>query len=104
MAVGSRPSRLWNASALRTRTIAGFVDILQLTIHDVSYLWYIVTQAAKFLISQQKYLELLEAQELNAALVVLRSEVAPLNHDPERLQLLSRCVAFFATTHCIQHH
>jgi len=59
----------------------------------VSYLLPIVTQAAKFLISQQKYLELLEAQELNAALVVLRSELAPLNIDPERLQLLSRCVS-----------
>ncbi|KAF8590071.1 WD40 repeat-like protein [Ramaria rubella] len=46
-------------------------------------------RAAKFLISQQKYLELLEVQELNAALVVLRTELAPLNIDPERLQLLS---------------
>lgn len=60
--------------------------------HDVSYFFQIHTQAAKFLISQQKYLELLEAQELNAALVVLRSELAPLNNDSERLQLLSRCV------------
>jgi len=46
-------------------------------------------KAAKFLISQQKYLELLESQDLNAALTVLRTELAPLSMDPERLQLLS---------------
>jgi hypothetical protein len=60
--------------------------------HVIPNLSSILTQAAKFLISQQKYLELLEAQELNAALVVLRSELAPLDIDSERLQLLSRCV------------
>jgi len=49
-----------------------------------------VLQFPKFLISQQKYLELLEAQEVNTALIVLRNELAPLNIDPERLQLLSR--------------
>ncbi|KAF8511107.1 WD40 repeat-like protein [Hysterangium stoloniferum] len=46
-------------------------------------------RAAKFLISQQKYLELLEEQDLNTALVVLRTELAPLNVDSERLQVLS---------------
>ncbi|KIJ35759.1 hypothetical protein M422DRAFT_61256 [Sphaerobolus stellatus SS14] len=46
-------------------------------------------QSAKYMISQQKYLELLEAQELNSALTVLRTELAPLSMEPERLQLLS---------------
>ncbi|GJJ12550.1 hypothetical protein Clacol_006793 [Clathrus columnatus] len=45
-------------------------------------------RSAKFLIRQQKYLELLEAQDVNNALLVLRTELAPLNIDPERLHLL----------------
>lgn len=87
-----RLKRPWNASVLLTRTIVGYIYVL-LPCQTISYLSCILTQAAKFLISQQKYLELLEAQELNPALVVLRSELAPLNIDPERLQLLSRCVS-----------
>ncbi|TDL25023.1 WD40 repeat-like protein [Rickenella mellea] len=44
---------------------------------------------ARFLISQQKYLELLEASNVNAALHVLRSELAPLNTDVDKLHSLS---------------
>ncbi|KDQ07069.1 hypothetical protein BOTBODRAFT_120606 [Botryobasidium botryosum FD-172 SS1] len=46
-------------------------------------------QTTRFLISQQKYLELLEARQLTAALYVLRNELAPLNYDSDRLHLLS---------------
>ena len=45
---------------------------------------------AKFLISQQKYLELLEAKKHTAALQVLRNELAPSNVDPDQLHTLSR--------------
>lgn len=47
-------------------------------------------QEARFLISQQKYLELLEAQSVNAALHVLRNELASLNIDVDDLHSLSR--------------
>lgn len=47
-------------------------------------------QEARFLISQQKYLELLEARKTTAALQVLRNELAPLNVDPDQLHSLSR--------------
>ncbi|KAG5338183.1 hypothetical protein C0989_008032 [Termitomyces sp. Mn162] len=40
---------------------------------------------AKFLISQQKYLELLEAKKTTSALHVLRYELAPLNVDSDQL-------------------
>lgn len=43
----------------------------------------------KFLIRQQKYLELLEHRDLGAALGVLRNELAPLKKDVERLHFLS---------------
>jgi WD repeat-containing protein 26 len=43
----------------------------------------------RFWIRQQKYLELLEAKETSRALTVLRNEVTPLYHDPQRLQFLS---------------
>jgi hypothetical protein len=43
-----------------------------------------------FLLRQQKFLELLEAHNLGAALTVLRQELTPLNHDIERLHALSR--------------
>ncbi|CAL1705275.1 unnamed protein product [Somion occarium] len=46
-------------------------------------------QEAKFLISRQKYLELLEADKTSAALQVLRYELAPLNVDPDQLHSLS---------------
>lgn len=42
------------------------------------------------MISQQKYLELLEARHTDAALQVLRDEVTPLNVDLEQLRSLSR--------------
>ncbi|KAJ8507610.1 hypothetical protein ONZ45_g10037 [Pleurotus djamor] len=47
---------------------------------------------AKFLIRQQKYLELLEAQRTTAALNVLRNELAPLNVDAEHLHTLSSLI------------
>lgn len=54
------------------------------------------TQDARFLISQQKYLELLEAQKTTDALQVLRNELAPLDVDSEQLHILSRHVSFRA--------
>ncbi|KAF7778551.1 hypothetical protein Agabi119p4_2896 [Agaricus bisporus var. burnettii] len=44
---------------------------------------------ARFLISQQKYLELLEAKKTTAALQVLRNELAPMNTEAEQLHTLS---------------
>jgi hypothetical protein len=48
------------------------------------------TQAARFLISQQKYLEQLEAMQPTAALQTLRGELAVYCSDSERLHYLSR--------------
>jgi hypothetical protein len=50
-------------------------------------------QEAKFLISQQKYLEYLESGRTAMALHVLRNELAPLHADPELLHPLSRFVS-----------
>lgn len=44
----------------------------------------------KFALRQQKYLELLEQRDLNAALSVLRTELTPLKGDVGRLHFLSR--------------
>lgn len=66
---------------------------------SVSYSWFqqgaVLTgdhsfQEAKYLISQQKYLELLEAGKTGAALNILRHELAPLNVDTDQLHTLSR--------------
>jgi len=46
-------------------------------------------QESRFLISQQKYLELLENRHTTAALTVLRNELASDNIDPEHLRSLS---------------
>lgn len=43
-----------------------------------------------FLISQQKYLELLESQNVNTALQVLRNELAVFNAGVDELHSLSR--------------
>ncbi|KAF8211925.1 WD40 repeat-like protein [Mycena galopus ATCC 62051] len=60
-------------------------DALQrLGVQDREGLW-----DARFLISQQKYLELLEAQKITDALHVLRNELAPLDVDSEQLHILS---------------
>eukprot|EP01104_Vermistella_antarctica_P014289 TRINITY_DN446_c0_g1_i1.p1 TRINITY_DN446_c0_g1~~TRINITY_DN446_c0_g1_i1.p1 ORF type:complete len:590 (+),score=132.76 TRINITY_DN446_c0_g1_i1:168-1937(+) len=45
--------------------------------------------SCKFLIAQQKYLELLERRNVNEALVCLRTELTPLKQDPARLHKLS---------------
>lgn len=42
-----------------------------------------------FLLRQQKFLELLEARDLGAALMVLRQELTPLNHNIAQLHALS---------------
>ncbi|KAH9050611.1 WD40 repeat-like protein [Lactarius hengduanensis] len=55
-----------------------------------SFTW--LCQEAKFLISQQKYLEYLETGRTTKALHVLRNELAPLHMDPEQLQPLSSLV------------
>ena len=43
-----------------------------------------------FWLRQQKFLELLEQRELGLALMVLRQELTPLNHDVNQLHALSR--------------
>ncbi|KAK5164652.1 uncharacterized protein LTR77_009858 [Saxophila tyrrhenica] len=47
------------------------------------------TTTLKFLLRQQKYLELLEGRDLNTALNVLRNELTPLKRDVPRLHALS---------------
>ncbi|GAA94146.1 uncharacterized protein L969DRAFT_46235 [Mixia osmundae IAM 14324] len=46
-------------------------------------------KAIRFIVSEQKYLEMLEARETKSALSVLRNELAPLNYAPERIHVLS---------------
>ncbi|UZJ55348.1 hypothetical protein CBS101457_004668 [Exobasidium rhododendri] len=46
----------------------------------------------KFLLHQQRYLELLESRQTRKALSVLRKRLAPLNHGSERLHQLSSLV------------
>lgn len=46
-------------------------------------------EQARFLIAQQKYLELLEVGSQKKALAVLRNELAPVTKDPEALHTLS---------------
>ncbi|KAF9385381.1 hypothetical protein CPB97_004860 [Podila verticillata] len=45
--------------------------------------------SVKFLIREQKFLELLEAQQIKNALVVLRSELTPLNQNMDRVHALT---------------
>lgn len=47
------------------------------------------TTMLKFMLRQQKYLELLENRDLNSALTVLRNELTPLKRDIGRLHALS---------------
>lgn len=46
-----------------------------------------------FCLRQQKFLELLEARDLGAALMVLRQELTPLNHNTAQLHALSRYIS-----------
>jgi hypothetical protein len=54
-----------------------------------------------FYLRQQKFLELLEARDLAAALAVLRQELTPLNFDVERLHALSRYVKLLCSRRTI---
>jgi hypothetical protein len=51
----------------------------------------VLLQSIKFLLHQQRYLELLEARQTRKALSILRNRLAPLNHGSDRLHQLSRC-------------
>ncbi|PPQ68153.1 hypothetical protein CVT25_014079 [Psilocybe cyanescens] len=61
--------------------------LMRLGVHEEEGLW-----VAKFLISRQKYLELLEGKKPTAALQVLRNELAPSNVDPDKLHSLSSLI------------
>lgn len=63
------------------------VALTRLGVHDEASLL-----EAKFLISEQKYLELLEANKTTAALYVLRNELAPLDADSDHLHMLSSLI------------
>lgn len=55
-----------------------------------------------FCLRQQKFLEMLERRNLPAALMILRQELTPLNHDTAQLHALSRLVLLrFLATHRI---
>ena len=60
-------------------------------------------QEARFLLRRQKYLELLEAQSINEALHVLRTELASVNNDDEELHSLSRFVNYVWSIHQCSH-
>ena len=59
-------------------------DLSRTNVASFSFAWL---QEAKFLISQQKYLEYLEGGKTAMALHVLRNELAPLHTDPDLLPL-----------------
>ncbi|CAG8461376.1 8446_t:CDS:2 [Ambispora leptoticha] len=58
------------------------------------------TVVVKFLIREQKYLELLEAQQKMKALVVLQHELTPLNYNLDRLHALPRHVLLDLSDRC----
>jgi hypothetical protein len=47
-------------------------------------------QTARFLISQQRYLEALETQQKFEAMVILQQDIAPVDIERDRLNHLSR--------------
>jgi hypothetical protein len=51
-----------------------------------------------FCLRQQKFLELLEKRDLARALLVLRQELTPLNHDTHQLHALSRFASSFPSS------
>lgn len=55
----------------------------------------------KFLIFEQKYLEFLEDGKVLDALHVLRNELTPLQHNIDKVHILSRCYANFIITYII---
>ncbi|KAF8643801.1 hypothetical protein AX16_008819 [Volvariella volvacea WC 439] len=61
--------------------------LMRMGVRDDQALW-----EARFLLSRQKYLEHLEARRIADALQVLRTELAPLNVDPDQLHTLSSLI------------
>ncbi|KAF9362637.1 hypothetical protein BGX34_005779 [Mortierella sp. NVP85] len=60
--------------------------------------------SVKFLIREQKFLELLEARQIKNALIVLRSELTPLNHNMERVHTLTRTGIPTVTRRVLEGH
>uniref|UniRef100_A0A5K3ET10 WD_REPEATS_REGION domain-containing protein n=2 Tax=Mesocestoides corti TaxID=53468 RepID=A0A5K3ET10_MESCO len=63
------------------------VEELAPTINNPSNLAHI-----RFLLLEQQFLELLEAEEVISALTLLRNRITPLQPDPKRLQNLAQCL------------
>ena len=79
-------------------------SLLVLQFHFVQKLTlWVPLQNAKFLIYQQKFLELLELRKIKESLDCLRNELTPLNRDPNRLHFLSRFLLLpFYNQFCLQ--
>lgn len=79
-----------SASSLRRRANRASLDSApRLERHGLPLVEGAEKGRLKFLLRQQKYLELLEERDLNAALAVLRNELTPLKRDTARLHQLS---------------
>jgi hypothetical protein len=63
-----------------------FLSLQSFVKSDISFR----VQEMKFLILEQKYLEFLEDGRALDALLVLRNELTPLQHDIDRVHVLSR--------------
>lgn len=73
-----------NTSAVSTLTVDGPAGLVLADGADQSQML--------FWMRQQKFLEFLNQRDLNKALMVLRQELTPLNHDVHQLHALSRQV------------
>lgn len=77
-------------TTFRNGILAGKWETVARLLHDEDIVSDDSLDVVKFLIAEQKFLEYLEARETKKALLVLRNELAPLNHNPDRLHQLSR--------------
>jgi hypothetical protein len=78
------------SSVLRDAHFGGLDVSCLLCVGSAYTLLTISLQSIKFLLHQQRYLELLEARQTRKALSILRDRLAPLHHGSDRLHQLSR--------------
>ncbi|KAL8286124.1 hypothetical protein RQP46_004612 [Phenoliferia psychrophenolica] len=73
----------------RKGILEGHWDVVERLLDDLPPDAITDVTTVRFAILQQKFLEALEAQNTKAALTILRNELAPLQHDSQRLHMLS---------------
>ncbi|KAI3987563.1 hypothetical protein MKX01_021475 [Papaver californicum] len=81
---------------LRKQVLNGYWEESVVTLHKIGILEETTLKSASFLILEQKFFELLGKERVMEALQTLRTEIAPLSINVNRVHELSSCIIYYS--------